>query len=49
MRIGDATKVSSARTTTNNSQTKDGKYMKGQRLVIVKGGRSYDAAGHLLD
>ncbi len=49
VRIGDATKVSSARTTTKNAQTKDGKYMKGQRLVIVKGGRSYDAAGHLLD
>ncbi len=49
VRIGDATKVSSARTTEKNTQEKDGKYMKGQRLVIVKGGRSYDAAGHLLD
>ncbi|MBR4709900.1 MAG: hypothetical protein IKP30_07315 [Bacteroidaceae bacterium] len=49
VRLGDATKVSSARTTLKNTQEKDGKYMKGQRLVIVKGGRSYDAAGHLLD
>lgn len=50
VRLGDgSTKVSSARTRTNGAQTKDGKYMKGQRLVIVRDGKSYDAAGHLLD
>lgn len=50
VRLGDGpTKVSSARTTLKNTQEKDGKYMKGQRLVIVRDGRSYDAAGHLLD
>ena len=50
VRLGDGpTKVSSARTRTNGAQTKDGKYMKGQRLVIVRDGKSYDAAGHLLD
>ena len=45
----DPLKVSSARTTAKDARKKDGKYLKGQRLYIVKGGKSYDAAGHQLD
>jgi hypothetical protein len=50
IRLGDEdpTTVGSAPTRQKGAEEKDGKFLKGQRIVIVKDGKSYDTAGRLL-
>ena len=43
--IEDVTGVKSVDAAGNSGSLPDGKYLKGGRLVIVKGGKEYDAAG----